>query len=160
MAQQDKIIGYFLDEAQEHLRVIEERLIAPHLLSEAVHIKEAFRAAHSIKGGAAMLELDTIQQIGHHFEQAFKQIKEKSLSVDELLQNLLLEGFEILSLALQILRHQQSAPASLAQEEVFEKIKLYFGSYEQCASSLDNNDFLPNLAIEKAFGSYVNHNLR
>jgi chemotaxis protein histidine kinase CheA len=160
MAQQDKIIGYFLDEAQEHLRVIEERLISPHLLSEAAHIKEAFRAAHSIKGGAAMLELDTIQQIGHHFEQAFKQIKEKSLSVDESLQNLLLEGFEILSLALQILRHQQSPPASLAQEEVFGKIQSYFGSYEQGASNLDNNDFLPNLAIEKAFGSYVNHNLR
>jgi chemotaxis protein histidine kinase CheA len=160
MAQQDKIIGYFLDEAQEHLRMIEEKLIAPHLLSEAAHIKEAFRAAHSIKGGAAMLELDTIQQIGHHFEQAFKQIKEKSLSVDEALQNLLLEGFEILSLALQILRHQQSPPASLAQEEVFGKIQLYFGTYEQRASNLDNNDFLPNLAIEKAFGSYVNHNLR
>jgi chemotaxis protein histidine kinase CheA len=160
MAQQDKIIGYFLDEAQEHLRVIEERLIAPHLLSEASHIKEVFRAAHSIKGGAAMLELDTIQQIGHHFEQAFKQIKEKSLSVDESLQNLLLEGFEILSLALQIMRHQQLPPTSLAQEEVFGKIQVYCGGYEQCESNLDNNDFLPNLAIEKAFGSYVNHNLR
>ncbi len=160
MAQQDKIIGYFLDEAQEHLRVIEERLIAPHLLSEPAHIKEVFRAAHSIKGGAAMLELDTIQQIGHYFEQAFKQINEKSLSVDESLQNLLLEGFEILSLALQILRHQQLPPASLAQEEVFGKIQVYFGNYEQCEPNLDSNDFLPNLAIEKAFGSYVNHNLR
>jgi chemotaxis protein histidine kinase CheA len=160
MAQQDKIIGYFLDEAQEHLRVIEERLISPHLLSEAAHIKEVFRAAHSIKGGAAMLELDTIQQIGHHFEQAFKQIKEKSLSVDESFQNLLLEGFEILSLALQILRHQQLPPTSLAQEEVFRKIQAYCGSYEQSEPNLDNHDFLPNLAIEKAFGSYVNHNLR
>lgn len=161
MAQQDKIIGYFLNESQEHLRVIEEGLVTPHLLSQSAHIKEVFRAAHSIKGGAAMLELDTIQQIGHHFEQAFKQIKEKSLSVDEPLQNLLLEGLEMLRLALQILRHQQTPPISLAQEEVFGKIRSYLASQGTASTpSLDSADFLPNPAIEKAFSSYVNHNLR
>ncbi len=161
MAQQDKIIGYFLDESQEHLRVIEEGLITPSLLSQPAQIREVFRAAHSIKGGAAMLELDTIQQIGHHFEQAFKQIKEKSLSVDEPLQNLLLEGLEMLRLALQILRHQQTPPISLAQEEVFGKIRSYLASQRTPSSpSLNNSDFLPNPAIEKAFSSYVNHNLR
>ncbi len=161
MAQQDKIIGYFLNESQEHLRVIEEGLVTPNLLSQPAHIKEVFRAAHSIKGGAAMLELDTIQQIGHHFEQAFKQIKEKSLSVDEPLQNLLLEGLEMLRLALQILRHQQTPPISLAQEEVFGKIRSYLASQGTASTpSLDSADLLPNPAIEKAFSSYVNYNLR
>jgi HPt (histidine-containing phosphotransfer) domain-containing protein len=160
MAQQDRIIGYFLDEAQEHLRVIEEALITPKLLSQPAQIKEVFRAAHSIKGGAAMLELDTIQKIGHHFEQAFKHIKEKSLTVDEALQDLMLEGFEILSLAIQLLRQQQDPPADLAQGEVFGKIQSYLNSQVGVAKSTDDTSgFLPDPAIEEVFGTYVNQKL-
>jgi HPt (histidine-containing phosphotransfer) domain-containing protein len=160
MAQQDRIIGYFLDEAQEHLRVIEEALITPKLLSQPAQIKEVFRAAHSIKGGAAMLELDTIQKIGHHFEQAFKHIKEKSLTVDEALQDLMLEGFEILSLAIQLLRQQQDPPADLAQGEVFGKIQSYLNSQIGVAKSTDDTSgFLPDPAIEEVFGTYVNQKL-
>jgi chemotaxis protein histidine kinase CheA len=160
MAQQDRIIGYFLDEAQEHLRVIEEALITPKLLSQPAQIKEVFRAAHSIKGGAAMLELDTIQKIGHHFEQAFQKIKEKSLKVDEALQDLLLEGFEILSLAIQLLRQKQDPPAHLAQGEVFGKIQTYLNSQVGVAKSTDDTSgFLPDPAIEEVFGTYVNQKL-
>jgi chemotaxis protein histidine kinase CheA/ActR/RegA family two-component response regulator len=160
MVKQDRIIGYFLDESQEHLRVIEEGLITPSLLSQPAQIKEVFRAAHSIKGGAAMLELDTIRQIGHHFEQAFKQIKEKSLFVDEPLQNLMLEGFEILRLSIQILRQQQMPPTSLAQEPVFEKMRIYIDSRDSAAQPIpDHADFLPDPAIEEVFGTYVNRKL-
>ncbi len=125
MTEQDRIVGYFLDESQEHLRVIEEGLVSPNLLSQSAYIKEVFRAAHSLKGGAAMLELDTIQKISHHFEQAFKQIKDQSLLVDEPLPALLLEGLEILRSAIQFLRQQQTPPAHLAEAAVFAKIQAY-----------------------------------
>jgi chemotaxis protein histidine kinase CheA len=160
MTKQDKIIGYFLDEAQEHLRVIEEALITPKLLSQPAQIKEVFRAAHSIKGGAAMLELDTIQKIGHHFEQAFKQIKEKSLSVDEQLQDLMLEGFELLSLAIQLLRQHQAPPEYLAQEGVFEKMQTYISQQAgDTKATADTSDFLPDPTIDEVFGTYVSQKL-
>jgi chemotaxis protein histidine kinase CheA/ActR/RegA family two-component response regulator len=141
MAGQDRIVGYFLDESLEHLRVIEEGLVSPNLLSQPAHLKEVFRAAHSLKGGAAMLELDTIQKISHYFEQAFKQIKDQSLLVDEPLQALLLEGLELLRAAIQFLREQQTPPSSLAQAAVFEQIQAYLSrqSVTTPLNQLDKN---------------------
>jgi chemotaxis protein histidine kinase CheA len=119
MAEHDRILGYFLDEAQEHLRTIEEALIVPTSLAEPARIKEVFRAAHSIKGGSAMLDLETVQQIGHHFEQAFKAIKDRSIPVDEKLQDYLLEGLEILRLSIQMVQYGQTPPDTMGQEPVF-----------------------------------------
>jgi chemotaxis protein histidine kinase CheA len=62
----DRILGYFLEEAVEHLHTIEQGLLN---LSETVKqpamIRELFRAAHSIKGSAAMLGLTDVQQVGN-----------------------------------------------------------------------------------------------
>ncbi len=162
MAQQDKIIGYFLDESQEHLRVIEEGLITPQLLSQPAQLQEVFRAAHSLKGGAAMLELVTIKEISHNFEQAFQQIQTKSLAVDEPLQNLMLEGLEILRLTIQIVRHQQTPPPSLAEAAVFGKLQAYLSGHqspETIAPTTKPAVFLPDPAIEE-FSTYVSHKLR
>jgi chemotaxis protein histidine kinase CheA/ActR/RegA family two-component response regulator len=162
MAETDRILGYFLDEAQEHLRTIEEGLIVPASLDETAKIKEVFRAAHSIKGGAAMLGLEVVHQIGNHFEQAFKAIKDKSIPVDEKLQDLLLEGLEILRLSIQMVQHGQVVPPSLVQEPVFAKIaKRIQRLGGDRSANVDDSDLpLTDPAIEQVFGNYVNQKLQ
>ena len=61
--QQQRIMGYFMEETQEHLNTMEPALLS--LLStieDKEVLNEVYRAAHSIKGGAAMLELNSIQK--------------------------------------------------------------------------------------------------
>jgi chemotaxis protein histidine kinase CheA/ActR/RegA family two-component response regulator len=161
MAEQDRILGYFLDEAQEHLRTIEEALIVPTSLAEVPKIKEVFRAAHSIKGGAAMLGLETVQQIGNHFEQAFKAIKDRSITVDEKLQDYLLEGLEILRLSIQLVQYGQTIPATMGQEPVFAKIaqRIALLSGDQ-PSAADADLSFADPAIEQVFSSYVAQKLQ
>jgi chemotaxis protein histidine kinase CheA/CheY-like chemotaxis protein len=160
MAETDRILGYFLDEAQEHLRTIEEGLILPMSLAEPAKIKEVFRAAHSIKGGAAMLGLEVVLQLGNHFEQAFKAIKDRSIPVDDKLQDLLLEGLEILRLSIQMVQHGQTVPTDLLKEAVFAKIAKRIQKSGGEITTDDSDLPFTDPAIEQVFGNYVNQKLQ
>ncbi|WP_371417554.1 Hpt domain-containing protein, partial [Anabaena sp. UHCC 0187] len=90
--QQQRILGYFLEEAREHLNTIEQGLLnLQSTLEDSEMINEVFRAAHSIKGGAAMLGLSSIQHTSHRLEDCFKLLKEHPVQVDQKLESLLLD---------------------------------------------------------------------
>ena len=90
--QQQRILGYFLEEAREHLNTIEQGLLnLQRTLEDSEMINEVFRAAHSIKGGAAMLGLSSIQHTSHRLEDCFKILKEHPIRVDQRLESLLLD---------------------------------------------------------------------
>ncbi len=94
---QQQIVVYFIEEAREHLDTIEQCLIdLQATMDDTERLNELFRAAHSVKGGAAMLGFDTIQKVGHHLEDAFKLLKENPVRVDQHLENLFLQGFDVL----------------------------------------------------------------
>ena len=68
-----QIIHYFIEEAQEHLETVEQGLLdLAEVISDAERVNEMFRAAHSIKGGAAMLGFEGIQATAHKLEDCFK----------------------------------------------------------------------------------------
>ena len=90
--QQQRILGYFLEEAREHLNTIEQGLLnLQSTLNDSEMINEVFRAAHSIKGGAAMLGLSSIQHTSHRLEDCFKILKEHPVQIDQRLESLLLD---------------------------------------------------------------------
>jgi chemotaxis protein histidine kinase CheA len=93
---QQQILGYFIEEAKEHLDSIETGLLnLSQTMSDAEEMNQIFRAAHSIKGGAAMLGFNSIQRVSHHFEDAFKILKENpQVNIDRKLEDLFLKGFD------------------------------------------------------------------
>jgi len=77
--QKQRIIAHFIEEAREHLQAIDSGLTNLSLGTiETEVINELFRAAHSIKGGAAMLGFRIVQQIAYRFEDYFKVLQEHS----------------------------------------------------------------------------------
>ena len=70
----DQAYQFFIEEASELLDIIETGLLnlRPEVTVPKVH--EIMRAAHSIKGGAASVDLDTIKTIAHRLEDAFKAL--------------------------------------------------------------------------------------
>lgn len=101
--QQQRILGYFIEEAKDHLNTIEPGLLSlQSTLKDSEMVNEIFRAAHSIKGGAAMLGLDNIQRTAHLLEDCFKLLKEcPSIQVDQKLESLFLQVFDNLQSLLQ-----------------------------------------------------------
>ena len=96
-ATQQKILGYFIEEAKEHLETLEKGILElSSVVGDAERVNEMFRAAHSVKGGAAMLGYGSIQKIAHRLEDAFKILKENNIEVDQRLESLFLAGYDIL----------------------------------------------------------------
>ena len=111
--QQQRIMGYFIEEAKEHLNTIEQGLLnLQSTLSDPEMTNELFRAAHSVKGGAAMLGLNSIQRVSHRLEDFFKVLKDSPVKVDQKLESLFLQVFD----ALQDLLGQLQSPFGLSED--------------------------------------------
>jgi chemosensory pili system protein ChpA (sensor histidine kinase/response regulator) len=111
---QKRILGYFIEEAKDHLNTIEQGLLN---LNATIHdsemVNEVFRAAHSVKGGAAMLGINSMQRTAHRMEDFFKVMKESPLTPDQTLESMLLQIFDGLQ---EQLEHLQS-PYGLTEEQ-------------------------------------------
>jgi chemotaxis protein histidine kinase CheA/ActR/RegA family two-component response regulator len=172
MEKHDRILGYFLEEASEHLNTIEQGLLKlPETVRQPTTIRELFRAAHSIKGSAAMLGLLDIQKIGNQFEANFKLLKEQpQIAVDSHLQSLFLESFGFLKAGIEEVRHssdpyrQDPATIDPIGDPVFEELKAYLQQLlaaEPATTLADKvvTNGQPDPAIEQVFGEYVTRKL-
>ena len=92
---------FFLQEAPDLLRSLEEGLLGLRQEHGISAVWELMRIAHSIKGGAACVGLEQIQQLAHQLETAFKALSsEESIAIDLELEELLLQAFDCLRSAL------------------------------------------------------------
>lgn len=115
---QQEILNIFIMEAKEHLQTLESGLLdLPAAVADPKtkkdRIDEMFRAAHSVKGGAAMMGYGSIQKVAHRLEDALKVLKENEVPVEESLVSLFLRGYDVL----QDLIEKLQSPAGLNPEE-------------------------------------------
>ena len=96
-ANQQRILGYFIEEAKEHLQTLEQGILQlATSVQDTETVNEMFRAAHSVKGGAAMLGYTSIQKTAHRLEDSFKILKDNPVDVDRKLETLFLNGYDYL----------------------------------------------------------------
>ncbi|MBD2740387.1 Hpt domain-containing protein [Coleofasciculus sp. FACHB-1120] len=109
-----KILGFFIEEAKEHLETLEKGLLDLRaVMADQERINEMFRAAHSVKGGAAMLGFNSIQKVSHRFEDCFKLLKEHPVNIDSDLESMFLKGYD----TLKDLVDRLQGPFGLREEE-------------------------------------------
>jgi chemotaxis protein histidine kinase CheA len=130
-----QILGYFIEEAKEHLDHIEQGLVdLQSTMADPEQVNDLFRAAHSVKGGAAMLGFESIQKTAHHFEECFKILKEQSIHIDQKLEDLFLKGFDTLKALIEGLqgpfglREEDAQQAVQAAEPTFMELENYLHS--------------------------------
>ncbi len=91
---------YFLSEAPELLQTIEEELFGLVEDRSTNRVHNLMRATHTLKGGAANVELESITKIAHSLEDVFKALYNPDVEIDSQLHSLLLQAFECLQLCL------------------------------------------------------------
>jgi chemotaxis protein histidine kinase CheA len=115
-----QIIHYFIEEAQEHLETVEQGLLdLAEVIADAERVNEMFRAAHSIKGGAAMLGFEGIQSIAHHLEDCFKILRDQPVPVDQKLESLFLKGYDALK---ELVEELATSPTLSLRPEIVESV--------------------------------------
>jgi len=129
-----KILGIFIEEAKEHLQTLERGILdLGNLVNDTEQINEMFRAAHSIKGGAAILGYSSIQKTAHRLEDAFKILKENPIQVDQKLESLFLKGYDLLK----ILINKLQSPLGLQAEEANAIVKKGEPTFAELQSHLN-----------------------
>lgn len=96
----DQAYLFFIEEAPELLEAIETGLLALRDDRSTARVHEIMRAAHSIKGGAASVELDAIKEIAHRLETIFKALYDQTVEIDTTLESALLQAYDCLRLPL------------------------------------------------------------
>ena len=111
----EQIISYFIEEAKEHLSTLEKGLLELSLVvKDTERLNEMFRAAHSMKGGAAMLALSSIQKTAHRLEDSFKFLQENKISVDQNLESLFFGLYDVL---VKLVERLEQSPFRLPENE-------------------------------------------
>lgn len=147
---QQQILGYFIEEAKEHLDTIEQGLVdLATTMADSEQVNELFRAAHSVKGGAAMLGFESIQKTAHHFEDCFKILQEHPVQIDQRLENLFLKGFDTLKELIEALqspfglREEDAQQAVAASEPTFQELQAYLNLLKTGKSTAPKKSLLP-----------------
>ncbi len=150
---QQQILGYFIEEAKEHLDTIEQGLVdLAATMADSERVNELFRAAHSVKGGAAMLGFDGIQRTAHHFEDCFKILKEHPVKIDQRLEDLFLKGFDTLKELIEALqspfglREEDAQQAVSASEPTFRELQAYLKTLIAGRNATSKGSSLPQNA--------------
>jgi len=99
----DETLRVYVQESREHLETIETDLLAIESQGKEIDdelINKVFRAAHSIKGGASFLSLDTIKELAHKIENVLDMIRHLQLIPTSNVVNTLLSAFDHLGMLL------------------------------------------------------------
>lgn len=138
----DQAYQFFIQEAPELLQLIEEELLTLTTERSTAKIHNMMRAAHSLKGGAASVGLETIKTLAHSLEDIFKGLHNEELEIDSEVEGLLLAAYDCLRLPLmeQITTGQFDADMAMATAEpVFAQIEEQIGEYLRGASELPSS---------------------
>jgi two-component system, chemotaxis family, sensor histidine kinase and response regulator PixL len=118
--QEKQVKLQFLDEATDYLDTLESGLLGLGAGKVADKQLDALlRAAHSIKGGAAMMGYTTLAKLGHHLEDYFKIIQYgKAAPPDRQVEQLLLATIDKLRQIVVLNRQGTDADATWLEERV------------------------------------------
>ncbi len=109
------MLGDFLDESQGYLSNLNDNLLtveelvnadadAGNLEVDLDLLNEMFRDAHSLKGLSAMLQLSDINGLTHKIENVFDAARDRSLSVDRNVVDLMFQSLDHLADMVEILK--------------------------------------------------------
>lgn len=109
----------FIPEALELLGQIEQILLNFEQDHSMPKIQELVRAAHTIKGGAAQVNLTESRNLAAHLEKIFGSLRQENLEINAQLVRLLMQAYECLQglLIAQIEEKQDDKIFALAQAE-------------------------------------------
>ncbi len=86
----------FLTEAGDLLQIIEQELF--HLKQDrtTARVHNLMRAAHTLKGSAASIQLETVKSVAHVLEDVFRVLYNPNIVIDATVESLLFQAYECL----------------------------------------------------------------
>ncbi len=133
--QEERIKRLFLLEAEEHLQTLENLLVdLKATMEDSESVNEMYRAAHSVKGGAAMLGFTSVNKIAHRLEDCFKILKDNPVEIDDAIESQFVRGYDVLKELVEKIQD----PYGLRDEEGEEIVKGALPFFEDLENDLNS----------------------
>ena len=114
----------FIQEAEENLQILENLIISlEENPDDEKMINEAFRAIHSLKGGAGLAGFSGIKDFAHIVEDMFENIRNGSLRIDENLISVILRSMDIFKLMISNIKDGKDSTSNVDSEETVGEIQ-------------------------------------
>ena len=157
----DELRLAYIAESQELLASLDENLMRlEHNPSDADALNAVFRAAHTIKGGAGIVECDYIVGFTHVLENALDDARDGRIKVDhELIQLLLASGDQIARL-LEFVHDPDAEPdeKTMARgEELLDRLRVYERRAHPGQGETTGLAHPPDAQLESSGGGLVGH---
>jgi chemosensory pili system protein ChpA (sensor histidine kinase/response regulator) len=91
-----EILEFFVPEAEEHLQIVQECLLALEANPNAEDIHRLFRAMHTVKGSAAQVGLQGISRVAHRAEDLIGRLRDGELQPSAEIVDICLESVDAL----------------------------------------------------------------
>ncbi len=146
----------FLDEADEYFEQMESYLLGlANTVIEPQTIDQVLRSTHSVKGGAAMMGFNVLNEVAHRLEDFLKILRVRYIAkeIDTEVETLLLESVDCLRAIGKLNRQEvvvKNSDVYHRAQQVFEQLREYLGDLEtqdEDALMTQNEDIDPALLI-------------
>lgn len=121
----EQVLSAFQVEYREHLEGIRKLLTRPDGGSngwDRERIDQAFRLAHSLKGGARVCDLHPVEELGHRLEAVFERIRNGALHPDEETATTIALALDAVEDWMSLRRCNAAPPAPRAALEAIERL--------------------------------------
>ena len=164
----DQAYQFFLEEAPELLQTIEEEIFAINegevaIQDRALRVNSLMRAAHTLKGGAANVGLETIKTVAHSMEDVFKALYNPELEIDNEIKRLIYESFECLREPLTAEFSQAPIDRDAILDRaamVFAQLQAIFGDYLTDQDAFPTSEELGLDVVESFFEAVIPERLQ
>ena len=147
-----EFVAYFRDETEELLQAIDDDLLrlegAIDRGGDSELINSLFRALHTVKGSAGMLEFFEIQKLAHGLENMCDLLRKEHMPLSEAVVNHLFEGRDLLTLLVRAAVDEEPTPEGV--EAYLARLETFVGVYLSTARTIDGSVEDESLTIDPA----------
>jgi two-component system chemotaxis sensor kinase CheA len=135
-----EFVAYFRDETDELLHSIDGDLLRLEQYvdtgsSDAEIVNSLFRALHTVKGSAGMLEFAAVQQVAHKLENVCDLLRKDRMPLSEGCVNLLFEGRDVLTALVRAAIDAGAVPEGV--DEYIARLDQFAAVYESMAQVIE-----------------------
>ena len=131
--QKEEIKAQFLEEALDYLEILESELLDLSRDSmNSENIDQMLRAAHSLKGGAALMEYSKLSDYAHRLEDFFKILKIGKVALNDEVGNIFLTAVDCLGELVNNYRQKQAIDSGDIEaqiESILTQLHQYLGDF-------------------------------
>jgi two-component system chemotaxis sensor kinase CheA len=147
-----EFVSYFRDEAEELLQQIDADLLQLEDFvssgrADSELVNSLFRALHTIKGSAGMLQFSDVQNLAHRLENLCDLLRKERMPLSESCVDILFQGRDFLTDLVEAAVHGKETPAGLT--DFIGRVDSFVAVYEETSNVIEGTTG-PDISFEEA----------